>query len=34
VLDPVEGLTDNAEADYFSMMRANLTELRKALACR
>jgi zinc transport system substrate-binding protein len=37
VLDPIEGLT-NAEVDkgddYFSVMRANLTALRKALACR
>lgn len=37
VLDPLEGLTDDeiaAGADYFSVMRANLTALRKALGCR
>ncbi len=37
VLDPLEGLTEG-EADrgddYFSVMRANLAALRKALACR
>lgn len=37
VLDPLEGLT-RAEAargdDYFTLMRANLAELRRALACR
>ena len=37
VLDPLEGLTDDevsAGEDYFSVMRANLAELRKALGCR
>jgi zinc transport system substrate-binding protein len=36
VLDPIEGLTkDETEkgADYFSVMRANLAALRKALGC-
>ena len=37
VLDPIEGLTDD-EADrgddYFTLMRANLAALRKALGCR
>jgi zinc transport system substrate-binding protein len=32
VLDPLEGLTD-PDADYFSVMRANLTTLTKALGC-
>jgi zinc transport system substrate-binding protein len=37
VLDPIEGLTeDEADrgGDYFSVMRANLASLRKALGCR
>jgi zinc transport system substrate-binding protein len=35
VLDPLEGLTkDAAGADYFSVMRANLAALGKALGCR
>jgi zinc transport system substrate-binding protein len=37
VLDPIEGLTKNAidrGDDYFSVMRANLAALRKALGCR
>ena len=37
VLDPLEGLTPaevDAGADYFTVMRANLAALRKALACR
>ncbi|PWU21897.1 MAG: zinc ABC transporter substrate-binding protein [Candidatus Rokuibacteriota bacterium] len=37
VLDPIEALTpDEAErgADYFSLMRSNLAELRRALGCR
>jgi zinc transport system substrate-binding protein len=37
VLDPIEGLTKDELAagdDYFSLMRANLAALRKALACR
>ena len=37
VLDPLEGLGDEeiaAGADYFSVMRANLAALQKALACR
>ena len=37
VLDPLEGLTgaqQAAGADYFTVMRANLVALRKALGCR
>ena len=37
VLNPLEGLTEDEQArgeDYFSVMRANLGALRKALACR
>lgn len=37
VLDPLEGLTDEqlaAGEDYFSVMRANLATLRRALGCR
>ena len=37
VLDPIEGLTPSEEhqgADYFSLMRRNLTNLRAALGCR
>ena len=37
VLNPVEGLTESQQArgaDYFSLMRANLTTLREGLACR
>jgi zinc transport system substrate-binding protein len=37
VLNPIEGLTDNQAArgdDYFSLMQANLANLRKALGCR
>lgn len=37
VLNPIEGLTPaeaRAGADYFSLMKANLAALRKALACR
>jgi zinc transport system substrate-binding protein len=33
VLDPVEGLAAPASGDYFSVMRANLYALRKALSC-
>lgn len=36
-LDPIEGLTEDAAAsgeDYFTLMRANLAKLRKALGCR
>jgi len=36
-LDPIEGLSDERVAageDYLSVMRSNLTALRKALACR
>ena len=36
VLDPIEGLTKDErahDADYFSLMRANLAALRKALGC-
>jgi len=37
VLDPIEGLTDGeraAGANYFTVMRANLAALQKALGCR
>jgi zinc transport system substrate-binding protein len=37
VLNPLEGLTGDEQArgdDYFSLMRANLAALRKALGCR
>jgi zinc transport system substrate-binding protein len=37
VLNPLEGLSDDEVAagdDYFSVMRANLAALRKALGCR
>ena len=37
VLDPLEGLTEDGAdqgEDYFSVMRANLAALRKALECR
>ena len=37
VLDPIEGLTEDAIGrgeDYLSVMRANLTALRRALDCR
>jgi zinc transport system substrate-binding protein len=37
VLNPIEGLTEdeaNRGEDYFSIMRANLAALRKALECR
>jgi zinc transport system substrate-binding protein len=37
VLDPIEGLTDAEQSrgeNYFALMRANLQELRKGLACR
>jgi zinc transport system substrate-binding protein len=37
VLDPVEGLTPESAArgeDYFTLMRANLAALRRALGCR
>jgi zinc transport system substrate-binding protein len=37
VLNPIEGLTPDEEKrgdDYFSLMRANLAALRRALACR
>jgi zinc transport system substrate-binding protein len=37
VLDPIEGLTPDEQkngADYFSLMRQNLSNLRRALACR
>ncbi|WP_436777748.1 metal ABC transporter substrate-binding protein [Yinghuangia sp. YIM S09857] len=33
VLDPIEGIKDEAANDYFSVMRANLDALRKALSC-
>ena len=37
VLNPIEGLTEEEQErgeDYFSLMRANLAVLRKALSCR
>jgi zinc transport system substrate-binding protein len=37
VLDPIEGLTSSEQArgaDYFSLMRQNLAQLRTALGCR
>jgi zinc transport system substrate-binding protein len=37
VLDPIEGLTPDEQKkgeDYFSLMRQNLSNLRRALACR
>jgi len=33
LLDPVEGVADPATEDYFTVMRANLEALRKALSC-
>jgi len=34
VLDPIEGLSDEtADEDYLSLMRANLSALRKANGC-
>ncbi|MGC0414627.1 metal ABC transporter substrate-binding protein [Embleya sp. AB8] len=33
VLDPLEGIKDEARDDYFSVMRANLDALRKGLGC-
>jgi zinc transport system substrate-binding protein len=33
LLDPVEGVADPAKDDYFSVMRANLAALQKALSC-
>ncbi|MFE5332004.1 metal ABC transporter substrate-binding protein [Embleya sp. NPDC056575] len=33
VLDPLEGIKDEAHDDYFSVMRANLDALRKGLGC-
>jgi len=33
LLDPVEGVADPGADDYFSVMRANLAALRKALSC-
>jgi zinc transport system substrate-binding protein len=34
VLDPIEGIAANSDADYFTVMRANLKTLRGALSCR
>lgn len=34
VLDPIEGVEDQAEHDYLSVMRVNLAQLRTALDCR
>lgn len=33
VLDPIEGIQDAAHDDYFTVMEANLSALRKALSC-
>jgi zinc transport system substrate-binding protein len=33
VLDPIEGIEDTSQDDYFSVMRANLDALRGALSC-
>ncbi len=33
VLDPIEGIEKGSSADYFSVMRANLEALRRALSC-
>jgi zinc transport system substrate-binding protein len=33
VLDPIEGLTPDSDADYLSLMRNNLDTLRAALGC-
>jgi zinc transport system substrate-binding protein len=33
VLDPVEGIAPGSDADYVSVMRDNLTQLRQALGC-
>jgi zinc transport system substrate-binding protein len=33
VLDPIEGIAKNSGADYFTVMRSNLTTLRSALSC-
>ena len=33
VLDPIEGLNPDSDADYLSVMRTNLTALRSALDC-
>jgi zinc transport system substrate-binding protein len=37
VLDPIEGLTPSEQSrgdTYFTLMRRNLTAIRKALSCR
>jgi zinc transport system substrate-binding protein len=34
VLDPIEGVAAGSNADYLSLMRANLAALRSALSCR
>lgn len=34
VLDPLEGITSGSGADYFSVMRENLTKLRVGLGCQ
>lgn len=34
VLDPIEGLSPDSNADYFSLMRANLVALRSGLDCK
>ena len=33
LLDPIEGIADTSQSDYFSVMRANLNALRMALSC-
>lgn len=34
VLDPIEGLAEGSDDDYFSIMESNLSTLEKALGCR
>lgn len=34
VLDPIEGIAANSDANYLTVMRSNLTTLRSALSCR
>ena len=33
MLDPIEGIAEHSNADYFTVMRSNLTTLRSALSC-
>ena len=34
VLDPIEGVAPGSDADYVSLMRANLTALQQANGCK